>query len=100
MILTGSNMSGKLFLRSLGVNMVLAGAGSVVCATAATVHPLPVLVSMRLSDSLSDSENLISLPRSSLKLWTGWLRHLHLYYWTKFFRGTNSDDKRNGTMKW
>src|SRR5690606_2183854 len=37
-ILTGSNMSGKsTFLRTLGVNMVLAGAGSVVCATAARV---------------------------------------------------------------
>ncbi|MEO8533600.1 MAG: DNA mismatch repair protein, partial [Flavobacterium sp.] len=33
MILTGSNMSGKsTFLRSLGVNMVLGGIGSVVCA--------------------------------------------------------------------
>jgi DNA mismatch repair ATPase MutS len=47
----------KYVLRSLGINMVLAGAGSVVCATAAVVHPLPVLVSMRLSDSLSDSES-------------------------------------------
>jgi DNA mismatch repair ATPase MutS len=33
MILTGSNMSGKsTFLRSLGINMVLSGMGSVVCA--------------------------------------------------------------------
>ncbi|MEY2868323.1 MAG: hypothetical protein RIR01_752, partial [Bacteroidota bacterium] len=49
MILTGSNMSGKsTFLRSLGINMVLAGSGSVVCAKQAEVHPLPVLVSMRL----------------------------------------------------
>jgi DNA mismatch repair ATPase MutS len=44
-------MSGKsTFLRSLGINMVLSGMGSVVCASEANVHPLPVLVSMRLSD--------------------------------------------------
>jgi DNA mismatch repair ATPase MutS len=62
MILTGSNMSGKsTFLRSLGINMVLSGMGSVVCASEANVH-LPVLVSMRLSDSLSDSESYF-LPK-------------------------------------
>jgi DNA mismatch repair ATPase MutS len=39
MILTGSNMSGKsTFLRSLGINMVLSGMGSVVCASEANVH--------------------------------------------------------------
>jgi DNA mismatch repair ATPase MutS len=56
-------MSGKsTFLRSLGINMVLSGMGSVVCASEANVHPLPVLVSMRLSDSLSDSESIF-LPK-------------------------------------
>jgi DNA mismatch repair ATPase MutS len=55
-------MSGKsTFLRSLGINMVLSGMGSVVCASEANVHPLPVL-SMRLSDSLSDSESYF-LPK-------------------------------------
>ena len=69
MILTGSNMSGKsTFLRSLGINMVLAGTGSAVCASAATVHPLPVLVSMRLSDSLSDSESYFFAEIKRLKI--------------------------------
>ncbi len=57
-ILTGSNMSGKsTFLRTLGINMVLTGIGSPICSSKANIHPLPVLVSMRLSDSLSDSES-------------------------------------------
>src|SRR6185436_2584637 len=54
-ILTGSNMFGKsTFLRTLGINIVLAGIGSPICAADADVHPLPVLVSMRLDDSLSE----------------------------------------------
>jgi DNA mismatch repair ATPase MutS len=59
-------MSESTFLRSLGINMVLSGMGSVVCASEANVHPLPVLVSMRLSDSLSDSESYF-LPKKALK---------------------------------
>jgi DNA mismatch repair ATPase MutS len=59
-------MSGKsTFLRSLGINMVL-GMGSVVCASEANVH-LPVLVSMRLSDSLSDSESYFFAEIKRLK---------------------------------
>ena len=67
-ILTGSNMSGKsTFLRSLGVNMVLGAIGSVVCASEANIHPLPVLVSMRLSDSLADSESYFFAEIKRLK---------------------------------
>ena len=67
-ILTGSNMSGKsTFLRSLGINMVLARMGSVVCASQANIHPMPILVSMRLSDSLSDSESYFYAEIKRLK---------------------------------
>jgi len=46
-ILTGSNMSGKsTFLRTLGINMVLSGIGSSICATQASVHPMTSLVSL------------------------------------------------------
>ena len=38
-------MSGKsTFLRSLGVNMVLAGIGSPICASKANIHPVQVWV--------------------------------------------------------
>jgi DNA mismatch repair ATPase MutS len=47
--------------------MVLSGMGSVVCASEANVHPLPVLVSMRLSDSLSDSESYFFAEIKRLK---------------------------------
>lgn len=101
MILTGSNMSGKsTFLRSLGINMVLGGIGSVVCASEATIHPLPVLVSMRLSDSLSDSESYFFAEIKRLKQIMDVLEEKPAFVLLdEILRGTNSDDKRNGTIE-
>ncbi|KOS04775.1 DNA mismatch repair protein [Flavobacterium akiainvivens] len=100
-ILTGSNMSGKsTFLRALGVNMVLAGTGAPVCATAASIHPLPVLVSMRLSDSLSDNTSYFYAEIKRLKEITDSLRSQRAFVLLdEILRGTNSDDKRAGTVK-
>lgn len=99
-ILTGSNMSGKsTFLRSLGINMVLAGIGAPVCATAAVIHPLPVLVSMRLSDSLSDSESYFFAEIKRLKLIMDSLENQRAFVLLdEILRGTNSDDKQSGTI--
>jgi hypothetical protein len=101
MILTGSNMSGKsTFLRSLGINMVLSGMGSVVCAKEANVHPLPVLVSMRLSDSLEDSESYFFAEIKRLKQIMDELEgNAAFVLLDEILRGTNSDDKRNGTIE-
>lgn len=101
MILTGSNMSGKsTFLRSLGINMVLTGMGSAVCASQANVHPLPVLVSMRLSDSLSDSESYFFAEIKRLKQIMDELEGNPAFVLLdEILRGTNSDDKRNGTIE-
>ena len=101
MILTGSNMSGKsTFLRSLGINMVLTGMGSAVCASQANVHPLPVLVSMRLSDSLSDSESYFFAEIKRLKQIMDELETQPAFVLLdEILRGTNSDDKRNGTIE-
>lgn len=101
MILTGSNMSGKsTFLRSLGINMVLAGAGAPVCAAEADIHPLPVLVSMRLSDSLSDSESYFFAEIKRLRYIMDKLQDQRAFVLLdEILRGTNSDDKRTGTIK-
>ena len=100
-ILTGSNMSGKsTFLRSLGVNMVLGAIGSVVCASEANIHPLPVLVSMRLSDSLADSESYFFAEIKRLKQIMDALEKKPAFVLLdEILRGTNSDDKRNGTIE-
>jgi DNA mismatch repair ATPase MutS len=101
MILTGSNMSGKsTFLRSLGINMVLTGMGAAVCATNAKVHPMPVLVSMRLADSLSDSESYFFAEIKRLKQIMDELEQKPAFVLLdEILRGTNSDDKRNGTIE-
>ena len=55
-IVTGSNMSGKsVFLRTIGVNLVLAYAGAVVCARRFDVGRFRLQTSINLSDSLIDA---------------------------------------------
>lgn len=99
-ILTGSNMSGKsTFLRTLGINMVLAGAGAPVCATDATYTPMPLLASMRQSDSLADSESYFFAEVKRLKFIVDQLdEQPHFILLDEILRGTNSDDKRSGTV--
>jgi ABC-type multidrug transport system fused ATPase/permease subunit len=100
-ILTGSNMSGKsTFLRTLGVNMILAGVGAPICASAASIHPLMVIVSMRLSDSLTDSESYFFAEVKRLKFLMDTLDNQQCFVLLdEILRGTNSDDKRNGTIE-
>jgi hypothetical protein len=101
MILTGSNMSGKsTFLRSLGINMVLAGVGAPVCAVKANMHPLPVLVSMRLSDSLAENESYFFAEVKRLKYIMDELTGRRAFVLLdEILKGTNSDDKHSGTIK-
>lgn len=100
-ILTGSNMSGKsTFLRTLGINLVLARAGSVVCATAFRFYPFNVFVSMRISDSLQDSESFFYAELKRLQAIIQYLKEGHPTFviLDEILRGTNSNDKRNGTI--
>lgn len=54
-LITGSNMSGKsTFLKSLGVNLVLAQAGAVVDATAFVAAPMRLFTCIKVSDSVTD----------------------------------------------
>lgn len=100
-ILTGSNMSGKsTYLRTLGINMILAGTGAPVCATKATIHPMKVLVTMRLSDSLTENESYFYAEVSRLKQIMDQLQgEVCFVLLDEILRGTNSDDKRSGTIK-
>ncbi|MES1250382.1 MAG: hypothetical protein ABUL46_06830, partial [Chitinophaga rupis] len=54
-VITGSNMAGKsTFLRTLGINLVLAFMGAPVCATAFRASHLYLLSSMRVADNLAE----------------------------------------------
>ncbi len=100
-VLTGSNMSGKsTFLRTLGTNLVLAKAGSVVCAEGCTFYPFQIFVSMRITDSLQDSESLFYAELKRLQSIIKSLQNKqhHFVILDEILRGTNSNDKRNGTI--
>lgn len=101
MILTGSNMSGKsTFLRSLGINMILARTGAPICAKSSNIHPMNVLVSMRLSDSLSDNESYFFAEVKRLKeIMISAEKEISFVLLDEILRGTNSDDKREGTIE-
>jgi hypothetical protein len=100
-VLTGSNMSGKsTFLRTMGINLVLARAGSVVCAKSFSLFPYELHVSMRITDSLQDSESFFY---AELKRLQTIIRHLETNKKTfvildEILRGTNSNDKHSGTI--
>ena len=68
LLVTGSNMSGKsTLLRSIGVNVVLAQMGSVVCAKSMECSPLRVETSMRIADSLADGVSFFMAELKRLK---------------------------------
>lgn len=100
-VLTGSNMSGKsTFLRTLALNLVLARAGSVVCATQFQFYPYDIFVSMRINDSLLDNESFFY---AELKRLQSIVHHVQAGHKTfvlldEILRGTNSNDKHGGTV--
>ena len=100
-VLTGSNMSGKsTFLRTLGVNLILAKIGSPVCAERFKFYPFNVQVSMRIDDSLQNSESLFFAELKRLKSIIDELDNPHKSFiiLDEILRGTNSNDKRAGTQ--
>ena len=80
--------------------MVLTGAGAPVCAKAAEVHPMPVWVSMRLSDNLNENESYFFAEVKRLKqIMENCQSERSFVLLDEILRGTNSNDKRNGTVE-
>jgi DNA mismatch repair ATPase MutS len=100
-VLTGSNMSGKsTFLRTLGVNLILAKMGSPVCANRFVFYPFHLFVSMRVNDSLQNDESFFFAELKRLQQIIGELdkpRRTFIIL-DEILRGTNSNDKRAGTQ--
>ena len=69
LFVTGSNMSGKsTLLRAIGLNVVLAQAGSVVCASAMRCPPVTLYTSMRVQDSLERGVSYFMAELERLKV--------------------------------
>ncbi|HLT94786.1 MAG TPA: hypothetical protein VKZ56_09515, partial [Membranihabitans sp.] len=102
-LLTGSNMSGKsTFLRSIGVNQVLALAGSVVAADEFHTGTYGILTSFRKADSIQEHTSLFYDELKKLQYIFTTLDKSNspqLVLLDEILRGTNSDDKYFGSKQ-
>ncbi len=99
-VITGSNMSGKsTFLRTLGLNTVLALAGSVVCAEVFTCSLVRVFTGMRTQDSLEENTSSFyaELKRLQALLQLAQSSGVPVFYFLdEILKGTNSVDRHRG----
>ncbi len=99
-LVTGSNMSGKTtFLRTIGVNLLLAQCGAPVCATAFSFTPMQLLTSLRVSDSLQEHTSYFMAELKKLQQIIHRLQSgiPALVLIDEILRGTNSEDKTHGS---
>ncbi|ATP58856.1 DNA mismatch repair protein MutS [Pedobacter ginsengisoli] len=99
-IVTGSNMAGKsTFLRTVGINMVLAFAGAPVCAKEMSVSIFKVLSYMRIKDSLNDHTSTFKAELNRLKMILDSISISanSFVLIDEMLRGTNSRDKYLGS---
>lgn len=102
MIVTGANMAGKsTFLRTLGVNLLLAQSGAPVCAQGMTVTLIDLYTNMRTTDSLLKDESYFFAELKRIK---GVLDRLQngdriFVILDEMLKGTNSVDKLNGSKE-
>jgi hypothetical protein len=100
-LITGSNMAGKsTFLRSVGVNIVLAMMGSPVCAAQLSVSVMQVMSSMRIADNLEESTSTFY---AELKKLQGIIQAVNqkekvFLLLDEILRGTNSLDRHTGSQ--
>ena len=100
-IITGANMAGKsTFLRSMGVNLVLALNGAVVCATSFRCPVIQMRTGMRTADSLKEHQSYFYAELNRLKSIMDELRldkPLFILL-DEILKGTNSTDKQLGSI--
>jgi DNA mismatch repair ATPase MutS len=99
-ILTGANMAGKsTFLRTVGVNMLLACCGAPVCAHDLTITPIDIVTSIHTIDSLANNESYFYAELKRLKLIIDMLKKDKQVFiiLDEILKGTNSRDKQSGS---
>jgi DNA mismatch repair ATPase MutS len=92
-------MSGKsTFLRTVGINAVLALAGAPVCANEMQISVLQIFTSMRTHDSLSESVSSFYAELKRIRLLLDKLNHEPpvLFLLDEILKGTNSEDRNKG----
>ncbi|MDE6348554.1 MAG: hypothetical protein K2L60_07870 [Bacteroides sp.] len=100
-IITGANMAGKsTYLRTVGINYLLACIGAPVCARQMEVCPARLVTSLRTSDSLNDNESYFFAELKRLKLIIDKLQAGEQLFiiLDEILKGTNSMDKQKGSF--
>lgn len=101
LIITGANMAGKsTYLRTIGVNYLLACIGAPVCCERLKLYPNQLITSLRTSDSLSDNESYFFAELKRLKRIIDLLnqgKQLFIIL-DEILKGTNSMDKQKGSF--
>ena len=94
-------MAGKsTYLRTIGVNYLLACIGTPVCCTQMKIYPAHLITSLRTSDSLTDNESYFFAELKRLKLIIDKLdagEELFIIL-DEILKGTNSMDKQKGSI--
>lgn len=101
-LITGSNMSGKsTFLRTVGVNLVLARAGAVVCAKQLNTTLLDIKSCIRINDSLSEGLSYFYAEVKRLKMILQEIEAAPkgkiLFLVDEIFKGTNNRERFIGS---
>lgn len=101
LVITGSNMSGKTtFLRTIGINLVLAYSGAAVASKEFSTSYMEILTSMRIADNLEMGistfyaeliriKSIIEASKSNKPM---------IFLIDEIFRGTNSQDRIVGAI--
>jgi len=101
-IITGANMAGKsTFLRTVGVNLILASNGCKVCAESFEFSPIRIYTNMRTSDNLMNDESYFYAELLRLQSMLTLLRNGENLFviLDEMLKGTNSVDKLNGSKE-
>jgi hypothetical protein len=95
-IITGSNMSGKsTFLRTVGINLVLAYAGGPVCARSMSCSMMNVYTSMQVHDNLEQRTSTFYAELKRIKTIVDAVNNGEpvVFLLDEIFKGTNSRDR-------
>lgn len=98
-MITGSNMAGKsTFLRTVGINLVLAFIGAPCCAASASVSSMRIFSSMRTQDNLEEGiSSFYAELRRVERLLTLLEQGEPIFFMLdEMFKGTNSKDRHKG----
>lgn len=101
-VITGSNMSGKTtFLRTLGINLILAYVGAPVCADNMKTDIMKIFTSMRVTDDVSNGISTFYAEILRIKTMAAYKKQMKpmLCLIDEIFKGTNSADRIVGASQ-